>query len=449
MPIQRGSDDNAHVVTGRMRRRSRLLGTSARAGLRTLGAKVRSLFAARHRREGIVEAARIRSAEDAAATLGQMKGIVMKMGQMASFVAAALPEGVRGQLAVLQQDAPPMTWELAHDQIERELGRRPERIFKHIEHAPAAAASIGQVHRATMRDGRRVAVKVQYPRVDEAIMADLDNAGLLKMFLRRMAPGVDLDPFVEEFRERVAEELDYTVEAANQEHFRQAWADDPVMVVPAVVEELSTQRVLVSEWYDGARFDEKWDAPEEERDRIGATLYSFVQRCIARLGAFNGDPHPGNYIFLSDGRIVLLDFGCVKRLDPAALAGQRAITAAVQAADAPCLKAALVAAGYTRPDDPVPAEDLYEFMRGFFAPIAADRPYRFAGDEGRGVMMRLLAREGEFAEIRESVTLPGDLFFLMRLNAGLGAILGRLRAEANWYRLYNDAWDAGRSTPAT
>ncbi len=441
MAIHPSSDDAAHVVTGRLRRRYRLLGTSARAGLRTTGAKVRSRFVARHRREGIVGAARIRSAEDAAATLGQMKGVVMKMGQMASFVAAALPEEVRGQLAVLQQDAPPMTWELAHDQIERELGRRPEKVFKRIERTPAAAASIGQVHRATLRDGRHVAVKVQYPRVDEAIMADLDNAGLLKMFLKRLAPGIDLDPFVEEFRERVTEELDYAVEAANQEHFREAWAGDPVIVVPAVVPELSTRRVLVTEWYDGARFDEKWDAPQAEKDRIGTTLYSYVQHCVARLGAFNGDPHPGNYIFLRDGRIVLLDFGCVKRLDPAVLAGQRAITRAVQDADAPGLKAALVGSGYTRPDDPVPAEDLYEFMQGFFAPIAADRPYRYAGDEGRGVMMRLLARGGDFAETRESVTLPGDLFFLMRLNAGLGAILGRLEAEANWYRLHADAWD--------
>lgn len=400
--------------------------------------KLRARGATPERRKEIEERVHLKNAEEAAATLGNMKGVVMKMGQMASFVAAVLPEEVQGQLSVLQQDAPPMTWELAAAQIESEFGKPAEEVFAEIETEPAAAASIGQVHRARLDDGTEVAVKIQYPGVAAAIEADLANADLLKMLMRRNAPDVDLDPYVEEFRKRVTEELDYTVEAEHQREFANAWSDFDDVVIPEVV--MATRRVLVTEWHEGVRFSDVTGLPQADRDRIGELLFRYVQRCIAELAVFNGDPHPGNYIFLEDGRVVFLDFGCVKRLDSAALQGQKTIAQTIRAADPEGLKLALIDAGYVQPDNEISAERIYDFIAGLNESIMEDRSFRHTKESRVKAMRSLMARSGPYAEVRNAVQVPGDLLFLMRVNAGLGALLGELEAEANWYRIYDEYW---------
>lgn len=427
-----------HMETNRRRRRRRLVKTAVRGGVRDLVGKLRARGATPERRKEIEERVHLKNAEEAAATLGNMKGVVMKMGQMASFVAAVLPEEVQGQLSVLQQDAPPMTWELAAAQIESEFGKPAEEVFAEIETEPAAAASIGQVHRARLDDGTEVAVKIQYPGVAAAIEADLANADLLKMLMRRNAPDVDLDPYVEEFRKRVTEELDYTVEAEHQREFANAWSDFDDVVIPEVV--MATRRVLVTEWHEGVRFSDVTGLPQADRDRIGELLFRYVQRCIAELAVFNGDPHPGNYIFLEDGRVVFLDFGCVKRLDSAALQGQKTIAQTIRAADPEGLKLALIDAGYVQPDNEISAERIYDFIAGLNESIMEDRSFRHTKESRVKAMRSLMARSGPYAEVRNAVQVPGDLLFLMRVNAGLGALLGELEAEANWYRIYDEYW---------
>lgn len=434
-----------HIETSRRRRRRRLVKTAVRGGVRDLVARVRSRRATPTRRKEIEDRVHLKNAEEVAATLGSMKGAVMKMGQMASFVAAVLPDEVRGQLSVLQQDAPPMTWELASAQLESEFGKPPTEVFAEIQTEPAAAASIGQVHKARLDDGTEVAVKIQYPGVDAAIEADLANADLLKMLMRRNAPDLDLDPYVEEFRKRVIEELDYGIEAEHQREFANAWSCFEDVVIPDVV--TATKRVLVTEWYEGARFSDVTGLPQKDRNRIGELLFRYVQRCIAELGVFNGDPHPGNYIFLEDGRVVFLDFGCVKRLDPVALQGQKTIAQTIRAADPEALKSALIDAGYVKSDDNISAQCVYDFIAGLNEPIMEDRLFRFTKASRAKAMRLLMERSGPHADVRKSVQVPGDLLFLMRVNAGLGALLGELEAEANWYQIYDEYWGgSGRWT---
>ena len=258
----------------------------------------------------------MRTTAQVVATLGDMKGALMKVGQMVSYLDEGMPEPVRDALATLQQDAPPMSAELTAGVVQAELGGPPERVFAAWDPNPIAAASIGQVHRARLHDGREVAVKVQYPGVDDAIRADLTTTDLLFRAISLMFPGLDPGPLVVELRARLVEELDYVREAENQRLFADYYAGHPFIRIPAVVDEFSTARVLTSEYVDGARFAEVEQWSQEERDLAAEAIFRFVFRSLYRLHAFNGDPHPGNYLFHGDGVVTFLDFGLVKRYEP-------------------------------------------------------------------------------------------------------------------------------------
>src|SRR5688572_6766055 len=247
----------------------------------------------------------IKTAEDVANVLGGMKGAIMKAGQMLSFIADGLPPEAQAALATLQADVPPMAPSLAEQVVRSELGQGPEQLFLEWDPVPVAAASIGQVHRAVMPDGRVVAVKVQYPGVDTAIKSDLDNAELLYgMFASFALKNLDVKALVDELRARMADELDYRLEAACQAEFADRYDGHPFIHVPRVVSERSARRVLTSEWVGGKRFQEFVDgATQEEKDRAGEVIMRFTQGAIHRHGVFNGDPHPGNYRFHEDGSV--------------------------------------------------------------------------------------------------------------------------------------------------
>jgi predicted unusual protein kinase regulating ubiquinone biosynthesis (AarF/ABC1/UbiB family) len=269
------------------------------------------------RRAELDAAARLRSAEQVAERLGNMKGALMKVGQMASYLDDGLPDPVRQALAQLQADAPGMSAELAAEVVERELGGAPDAVFVEWDPEPIAAASIGQVHRAVAIDPRTgrevaVAVKVQYPGVDEAIEADLANTQLFGTLLQQGFSGLDPTELVAEVRDRVTEELDYRREAANQTHFADFYRGHPTIRVPAVLPELSTGRVLTSELVAGVPFSEVCGWDQEQRNLAGETLFRFVFRSLYLMRAFNGDPHPGNYLFQPDGVVSFIDFGLVR-----------------------------------------------------------------------------------------------------------------------------------------
>ncbi len=303
------------VRRNRAERTARVWRLTARRSAHWGVVKVRGARLDDERRAALEEQFAIRTAEDVARELGHMKGAIMKAGQLLGFIADGLPPEAQAALATLQADVPPMAPSLAESVVREELGADPDRIFLEWNPVPIAAASIGQVHRAVLRDGRIVAVKVQYPGVDRAIRSDLDNAELLyRLFSSFSLRGLDVKSLVDELRVRMGDELDYRLEAANQTEFADLYRGHPFIRVPDVVSEYSTRRVLTSEWVDGltwAEFEET--ASPAARQRAGEILFRFAQGSIHRHGVFNGDPHPGNYRFTREGSVTFLDFGLVKR----------------------------------------------------------------------------------------------------------------------------------------
>src|SRR5689334_4266643 len=254
--------------TGRLRldRARAALRLAVRGGARYAGNAPRLFLAAGEGRQQLREDLALQTAEDVVATLGAMKGVMMKIGQMASYVDDGLSPAVRHTLARLQDSVPPMSPELAAAVVEEELGMPPERAFARWDPRPIAAASIGQVHRAVTLDGRAVAVKVQYPGIAETIAADLRNVALLRRMLRVAAPAPDVDALFSELRDRIGEELDYRREAASQRLLAAYYDGHPTIHIPAIIDGLSTRRVISSELSGGVRFAELAAWPQHERD---------------------------------------------------------------------------------------------------------------------------------------------------------------------------------------
>jgi predicted unusual protein kinase regulating ubiquinone biosynthesis (AarF/ABC1/UbiB family) len=412
--------------------------------------RARRTFASPERREELDAEHQLRTAEQVAEALGHMKGALMKIGQMASYLDQGLPEPVREQLAQLQANAPSMSAELAAEVVAKELGDRPENVFGTWEAAPFAAASIGQVHRAVTKDGRAVAVKVQYPGVDEAIEADLANAGLLVQIIGMVFPGVEPEPIVEELKIRLREELDYALEADNQQLFADYYRDHPFIHVPAVVDELSSKRVLTTELAEGARFDELLTWSQEEKNLAAEAIYRFVFGSLYRLGAFNGDPHPGNYLFRPGGQVTFLDFGLVKRFDRAELEllARMSETFAVDR-DMEAFRKVVADAGFLRDSAPFTDEQIRDYFSHFWEFVLEDEPMAATPEWSSESVRRFFDPTGEHGEIMRAANVPASFVILQRINLGLGAVLGELRATCNWRRIAEEQWPFVNRPPST
>ena len=397
----------------------------------------------------------LKSSAQVAEALGNMKGVLMKLGQMASFVNEGFPDQLREQLAALQADAPPMSAALAADVIERELGAPPEQVFAEWSPTPLAAASNGQVHRATLHDGRHVAVKVQYPGAAEAIRADLSNTALLTQMLSVVFKGLDVAPFVAELKARVGEELDYELEATRQTRFRQLFDGHPTIVVPAVIPELSTGKVLTSELSNGVRFSETLDWPQAERNIAGETIYRFVFRSFNRSKLFNGDPHPGNYLFERGGpfgvRVTFLDFGLVKEFtDQEMSTFWKMIRYQVTERDAPRYREAVEAAGLLVPGAPYTTDEIMDYLGYFYHPVIKDRMFTYTREYAREALKRTFDPNGPHTEMMKWFNLPPAFVVLNRIQWGLNAVLASLDATANWRAISNELWpwvDGPAATP--
>src|SRR5436305_2326792 len=285
-----------------------------------------------------------------------MKGVAMKVGQVASFidVGGMPPEAqdlFQQKLAELRDAAPQVSFKDMRKVIEQDLEEPLGEAFAEFEEEAVAAASIGQVYRARLHDGRRVAVKVQYPGVAQAVRADLQNLGLLLRAARTMAPGLDAKAVGSEIRDRLTEELDYEHEAQSQRAMARAWRGHPFVVVPDVVTSLSRERVLVTEWVDGTGFAEVKELPQDERDRFAEIVFRFFVGSLWRTGFFSGDPHPGNYLLMDDGRVAFLDFGMTKRIPAEQIAREAGVIRAGLEGDAVRLHSLLVEMGFYAPDD--------------------------------------------------------------------------------------------------
>jgi len=445
--LRRGAAPSRRQGSLRLRRGLAALQLVARGGARYAGSAPRLFAAAGEHRQQLRSDLALQTAEDVASTLGTMKGVLMKLGQMASYIDNGLSPGVRRTLSRLQDSVPPMSADLAAQVVEAELGRPPERAFARWDPEPIAAASIGQVHRAITHDGRAVAVKVQYPGIAETIAADLGNVALLRRMLRVTAPSQDVDALLAELRERVLEELDYRREADNQRFFAAYYDGHPTITVPAIVDELSTRRVVTSELADGARFAELAGWPQDERDLAAETIYRFVFRSLYELRAFNGDPHPGNYLFHGGGRVTFLDFGLVRHFTPVELQplAQMARYLCVER-DPEAFRRNLEKAGFLRPDAPLSTEEVVEYMAVFYDTVRESRPVTMTGDYSSAVVRR-------FFDVRSPVTtyasIPRSYVILQRINLGLFGLLGELTATANWRAIAEEIWPFVLGPPST
>jgi predicted unusual protein kinase regulating ubiquinone biosynthesis (AarF/ABC1/UbiB family) len=419
----------------------------ARGGARYASNAPRLFAAAGENRQQLRNDLALQTAEDVATTLGAMKGVLMKLGQMASYVDDGLPPEVRRTLGRLQDSVPPMSPELAAGVIEEELGMPPERAFGRWDPEPIAAASIGQVHRAITHDGRAVAVKVQYPGIAETIEADLGNVALLRRMMRIIAPGQDVDALLTELRERIVEELDYSREAENQQLFADYYDGHPTIGIPKIVSELSTRRVITSDLADGVRFAELTEWSQHERNLAAETIYRFVFRSLYDARAFNGDPHPGNYLFHGGGRVTFLDFGLVKHFSPDELLPlmQMARYLCVEN-DPEAFRRSLEDAGFLQPGAPLSTESIVDHLAVFYDTIREPGELTITGDYASMVVRRFFDVRSPIAPY---VQVPRSYVILQRINLGVFALLGELTATADWRAIAEEIWPFVQAPPST
>lgn len=431
----------------RMERGIAAVRLAARGGARYTRNAPKLFRAAGEQRQELRNDLALQTAEDVAATLGTMKGVLMKLGQMASYVDEGLNPQVRRTLGRLQDSVPPMSPGLAAQVITEELGAAPETVFAEWDPEPIAAASIGQVHRAITRDGQAVAVKVQYPGIAETITADLGNVALLRSLLRMATPNQDVTALIEELRERIREELDYEREATSQARFAAFYDGHPTIRVPAIIDGLCTKRVITSELATGARFQEFLTWPQEEKDLAAETVYRFVFRSLYEAHAFNGDPHPGNYLFEPGGRVTFLDYGLVKYFTPDELTPlENMVRYLCVEDDKDGFRRAMVDAGFLMPDTPLPTDQIIDHMAVFYDTVRTPGPRTMTGDYASSVARRFFDFRSPLAAYAR---IPRSYVILQRINLGLFSILAEMNATGDWRALAEEIWPFFQGPPST
>ncbi|HWS44783.1 MAG TPA: AarF/ABC1/UbiB kinase family protein, partial [Acidimicrobiia bacterium] len=293
------------------------------------------------------------------------------------------------------------------------------------------AASIGQVHRATLDDGRRVAVKVQYPGVRRAIEHDLANVKLMVSLVGAMSPGIEPGPIVRDLKEGLLGELDYLREAASQRRFADHFRGHAFIKVPEVVTELTTPQVLVQEFIEGRPFATLYDADQATRDRIAEIIFRYAFGSIYRYRLFNGDPHPGNYLLLDDGGVAFVDYGCVAEFSERAIAGFKRVLDALMTDDLEEWRHAIVDMGILRADTPFTTDMVYEHMHWYWAPVLEDE-LTFTPELAREMVLRNTQTIGLGGRINAQCNVPEGMIFLTRINFGLSGLLGNLHARGPW-----------------
>jgi predicted unusual protein kinase regulating ubiquinone biosynthesis (AarF/ABC1/UbiB family) len=433
--------DSDSIPTGRLRRTARLGGLAGSQAARSYAGRAADLTRSEEQRRAAAEKRQLQAAERILDVLGQMKGAAMKLGQIASFVdTGALPkeahERLEAKLAKLRDSAPRVSFEQMRKVIEADTGQKLDQAFAEFETEAFAAASIGQVYRARLHDGRRVAVKVQYPGIANAVRADVQNLGLLLRVAKMLAPGMDPKAMAEEIRERLTEELDYEIEAQTHRAFTRTWRGHPFVVIPEVVTELSGERVLVTEYMDGIGFDQVKELSDAERDRFAEIVYRFFLGSLYRTRRFSADPHPGNYLLLDDGRVAFIDFGMSKRVTVEQVDAELEVMRAGIEGDAHRLRAALVRMGFFDADDQlITAERVQEHFESAAGWYAVDREFTIDRDYVRQVMIDVGGPQSRFWDVMRRQTVPPDTMFARRMEGLTLAVLGQLRATANWHRI--------------
>ena len=450
--------------TSKLGRFARLAGLGAKGiPLAFEGAK-RALGFSENRTEDEERVARERLAADTKKaaeamlkTLGEMKGLPLKVGQMLSYIDGIAPPGYEEKfqqtLKKLQDKAPPLSPEAAIQVVTEELGAPPTEIFAEWEHEPFAAASIGQVHRAVTKGGDVVAVKVQYPGIDKAIRNDLKSIHLLGGLLGPLATKTHAKDTLAELSEVFLSELDYGREAAMADTFRRMHAGDPAIVIPRVHQSLSTARVLTTELLSGRSYQQMCDdGTQDERSDAGLAIWRFMFRSLLQHGFLYADPHPGNYRFLEDGRVGFLDFGCVKQISPELMKGVKRYMVAAMDSDWEEFDRACIEVLDYKPDDP--SWNVYRDYTIFLldplrmeefqcTQARARQAVTFIADGVRGLVMK----EGEtLPTIPHVPKMPREFVFMNRLQWGLASVLGGLGTRGR-FRALSEPWIRGETVP--
>jgi predicted unusual protein kinase regulating ubiquinone biosynthesis (AarF/ABC1/UbiB family) len=391
-----------------------------------------------------------RTAEQLFRVLGELKGGAMKFGQALSVFEAALPEEVaapyRAALTRLQEAAPPMPAASVHRALAGAFGAQWRTRFTSFEDRPAAAASIGQVHRAVWCDGRPVAVKVQYPGAGAALLGDLAQLSRFARLFQVLSPGLDVKPLLAELRARVAEELDYGLEAASQRAFAEAYRDDPDILVPDVVAHADT--VLVTEWVDGTPLSAVITAgTPAQRDRAGLLLVRFLQSCPGRVGLLHADPHPGNFRLLEDDRLAVIDFGAVNRLPEGLPEPIGRLARLALAGEADEVLAGLRAEGFVRPGVEVDAPAVLDYLRPLLDPVATPT-FTFSRAWLRTQAARLADPRSPAGALGRQLNLPPSYLLIHRVTLGATGVICQLGSTGR-FRAEMQAWQPGFATPGS
>src|SRR3954451_15766171 len=436
--------DDHKIPKGRVRRSAKLGSVLGVQGARYAGTRAAGVARSEEGAKEKLETRHLETAMKLMGALGEMKGAAMKLGQMASFIDTEfLPPEYRElyqeQLAKLRTDAPPMPWEKVEKVLDEEYeGESISELFADLEKEAFAAASIGQVHRAELLDGRRVAVKIQYPGIAEALDADLRNAGTIVRLARALAPGLDAKAIAKELRERVMEELDYEYEAQNQRTFSRAYRDHPFIYVPEVITRLSRRRVLVPELVEGLDFEQVKKLPDEERSRFGEIVFRGSFGSIYHLQHFNADPHPGNYILLTDGRVAFLDFGMTKKLDHEQIVLEQRAFDAASRHDPEDFRDALHEIGFIKNPSKLDAERLIEHMLAVSGWFVEDREIEISAKRVMKIIESTNDPRSEYYDLMRRESMPADELMGRRMEIGVVAVLGQLRAKRNWHRIMRE-----------
>ncbi|MGY1745352.1 ABC1 kinase family protein [Blastococcus sp. SYSU D00695] len=385
-----------------------------------------------------------RTAEQLFAVLGQLKGGAMKLGQTLSVFEAAVPEEVaapyREALVKLQEEAPPMPVRTVHAVLAQQLGGKWRERFRHFDDAPAAAASIGQVHRATWRDGRDVAVKIQYPGAATALMADLNQLARFARLFAAMFPGMDVKPLIAELKARVIEELDYGLEADAQRQFSAAYVGDPRIVVPRVV--ASAPKVIVSEWLEGVPLSRIIaDGSREQRDSAGLLMAELHFSAPQRAGLLHADPHPGNFRLLEDGRLGVIDFGATARLPDGHPEPIGRLLRWALAGRAEDVLVDLRAEGFVRAGVEVDARGVLDYLRPLLAPIE-NHHFHFTRAWMQEQAGRVADPRNEASRLGRQLNLPPAYLLIHRVTIGSIGVLCQLDAAGD-FRAVLEEWLPG------
>jgi predicted unusual protein kinase regulating ubiquinone biosynthesis (AarF/ABC1/UbiB family) len=425
---------------------------AAGQAIRQAGTRAANVTRDEAAKQAALERRHIEAAEQIVTALGTMKGAAMKVGQVMSFLDIGLvPEDYREEfqrkLSALRDAAPTVTFKQMRKVIEQELEDPLDEIFSDFDEEPIAAASIGQVYRATLRDGRTVAVKVQYPGVAAAVRADMQNLGLILRLAKRIAPGMDPQAMGKEIRDRIEEELDYELEAQNQRTLARLFRGHPFIHVPDVVTSLSRERVLVSEFVEGKGFEDLKTLPQEERDRIGEMLFRFYFGCLYRHHEFSGDPHPGNSMLLADGRMAFLDFGLFKRMPPGTVEREIAVARATIEGDIDTIMRIGTEVGFFPEPEKFKPSRVLEHFRAATSWYTVDAYVELTPEYATQVLIDMSDPRSEyFGQLRHE-NAPPDHIFGRRMEVLTLAVIAQLYARGNFHRIARE-WFYG-DEPAT